>query len=114
MRRALAVALAILLVPVAAGAVTAANGKPTIAIYASVSGTPFVDVRVNRRYQQIDSCWYVLDGNAPSGCGFFLASDTSSHWTIVPPDPSIGSHTMIVTIALTDHEQLTNSVSFTV
>ena len=36
-RRALAIALAIMLVPVTAGAVTAANGKPTIAIYASVS-----------------------------------------------------------------------------
>jgi hypothetical protein len=115
-RRALAVALAILLVPVTAGAVSAAYGKPEITMYASVSGTPFVDVRVNRNPKQVvfGSCVYVLDSDAPTGCGWMLGSHISSHWTLVPSDLSVGDHTVTVTIDLTDHEQLTNSISFTV
>jgi hypothetical protein len=114
--RALAVALAILLVPVTAGAVSAAYGKPEITMYASVSGTPFVDVRVNRNPKQVvfGSCAYVLDSDAPTGCGWMLGSHISSHWTLVPNDLSVGDHMVTVTIDLTDHEQLTNSISFTV
>ena len=41
-------------------------------------------------------------------------SSISSHWTLVPSDLSVGDHTVTVTIDLTDHEQLTNSISFTV
>jgi hypothetical protein len=113
----LAVALAILLVPVTAGAVSAAPyGKPEITMYASVSGTPFVDVRLNRNPKQVvfGSCAYVLDSDAPTGCGWMLGSHISSHWTLVPSDLSVGDHTVTVTIELTDHEQLTNAISFTV
>jgi hypothetical protein len=115
-RRALAIALAILLVPLTAGAVSAGYGKPTITMYASVSGTPFVDVRVNRNPDQVvfGSCAYVLDSDAPTGCGWMLGSHVSSHWTLVPNDPSVGDHTVTVTIDLTDHERLTGSISFTI
>ena len=33
---------------------------------------------------------------------------------LVPSDLSVGDHTVTVTIVLTDHEQLTNSISFTI
>ena len=114
-RRALAVALAILLVPVTAGAVSAGYGKPTIVLRASVSdGTPFVEVVVSRQSKQIDSCAYVLDSDAPADCGWRLGSATHTRFTLVPSDPSVGDHTVTVTIVLTDGERLTNSISFTI
>lgn len=113
--RALAIALAILLLPVTAGAVSAGYGKPTIVLRALISnGTPFVDVRVNRNPEQVESCAYVLDSDASTGCGWILGSHISSIWTLVPNDPSVGDHTITVTVVLTDHERLTNSLSFSI
>ena len=115
--RALAVALAILLVPVTAGAVSAAPyGKPEITMYASVSGTPFVEVRLNRNPKQVvfGSCAYVLDSDAPTGCGWMLGSHISSHWTLVPSDLSVGDHTVTVTVLWTDNEVISNTISFTI
>ena len=114
--RALAVALAILLLPVTAGAVSASYGKPEITMYASVSGTHFVDVRLNRNPKQVvfGSCAYVLDSDAPTGCGWMLGSHISSHWTLVPSDLSVGDHTVTVTVELTDNEEISNSISLTI
>ncbi len=114
LRRVLAFALAIALVPVTAGAVMAGYGKPTIALRASTSSVAYVDVLVNRNWKQIDSCSYVIDSDAPAGCGWLLASEHTSRYTLVPNDPSVGDHTVIVTVVLTDNEELSNSVSFTV
>ena len=113
--RALAVALAILLLPVTAGAVSAGYGKPTIVLSASVSnGTPFVEAVVSRQSKQINSCVYVLDGDAPADCGWRLGSATHTRFTLVLSDLPVGDHTVTVTVRLTDNEEISNSISFPV
>jgi hypothetical protein len=64
--------------------------------------------------KQIESCTYVLDGDAPAGCGWILGSSVASRYTIVPNDQSAGNHTVTVTVVLTDREELSSSISFTV
>jgi hypothetical protein len=114
-RRALAVALAILLVPVSAGAVSAAYGKPTIEFRSSASSTQaWVDVVVNRQAKQIESCAYVFDSDAPADCGWLLGSHISTRYVLVFDDPSVGDHTVTVTIVFTDRERLSGSTTFTI
>jgi hypothetical protein len=114
-RRALAVALAIMLVPVTAGAVSAAYGKPTIEIRTSVhDADTWVDVEINRQAKQIESCTYVLDSEVPADCGWVRASHVATRYTLVLSDPSVGDHTVTVTFVLTDRERLSGSTWFTV
>jgi hypothetical protein len=82
----------------------AASSRPAVTLWTSVSGTgATVTADVNRGTQQIASCGYVLDGAAPVSCG--AAADVgwkASRYTISLTDQAEGSHTVTVSIVLTD------------
>jgi hypothetical protein len=107
----LAVPLAVLL-----AAPAAANNRPDVTVTPTVNGTSAtVHVDINRGKQAIDSCGYVLDAAPGADCGSPIdGGKKQAGYDIGLSGLSGGSHTMAVTIVLTDGGGDSGSAEFTV
>ena len=115
--RALAVALATLLVPLLVGSASAASSRPQVTVVINNGSTFAVETLVNRASNQILSCSYVLDSQAPVSCGpktLFLGTKTTRYVSAPFAIPAPGVHTVVVTVRLTDGGGSSGSASFTV
>ena len=102
-RRVLALALAVLLVPVVAGSATAA--RPSVTVTAGEpSGTDVsIAIAVNRSVKQIASCTYVVDTASSAGCGTPTSQGSKmTGYTVNLTDQEAGEHTVTVMVTLTD------------
>ena len=118
-RRALAVVLATLLVPLVVGSAMAAPGdRPAVTVTAGTpSGTSVsVTADVNRGTNALDWCRYVIDDSAAVPCPTSpdATAKKVSRYTIALSNQSAGDHTITVTVRLGDGGKATGSDSFTI
>jgi hypothetical protein len=101
---------------VALAAPASANNRPAVAVTANVSGTNAqVAVEINRGTHQIAACTYVLDDDSATDCGTpTSAGRKAASYDIGLTGLMGGSHTVAVTIVLTDGGGDSGSASFSV
>jgi hypothetical protein len=97
-------------------AVPVAAASPTVTLATSVSGTSAtVTVDLNRGTNQIASCAYVLGNAAAVSCGTAEpVGSKASRYTLDLAGQSVGSHTVTVTIVLTDHGTASGTAAYTI
>jgi hypothetical protein len=117
--RALAVALAILLVPLIVGSASATppGNRPAVTVTPTVSGTS-VSIRadVNRGTGDLASCNYVIGTSKAVSCGVTPSSDgkKASDYTFTLLNQAEGTHIITVTVGLKDGGSASGSASFTI
>src|SRR6185369_3157662 len=94
----------------------AANNRPAVTLTPTVTGTSAeVAVEINRGTQQIAVCSYVLDDGLATGCGDAASSGKkAASYDIGLSGLQGGTHTVTVTIVLTDGGGDSGAASFTV
>lgn len=117
--RALAVALATLLVPLVVGSAAAAppGNRPAVTVTAGTpTGTSLsVTAGVNRGTGDLASCSYVIDAAAAVSCGAPAATaKKASRYTIALANQTAGDHTITVTVLLKDGGRGSDLDDFTI
>jgi hypothetical protein len=93
-----------------------AAASPTVTLATSVSGTSAtVTIDINRGTNQNASCEYVLGKAAPVPCGAATpVGSRASRYTLSLTGQSVGWHTVMVTIVLTDRGTASATAAFTI
>ena len=117
--RALAVALATLLVPLVVGSAAAAppGNRPAVTVTAGTPSVASLSVTavVNRGTSDLASCSYVIDAGTAVSCGAPAATaKKSSRYTITLANQTAGDHTITVTVLLKDGGRASGSDDFTI
>lgn len=114
-RRALAVVMATVLVPLVVGS-AAAKTTPVVTVTPTVTGaTVSVQIDVDQKSNQVASCSYVLDANPAVSCGTIAANGKqASRYTIGLTNQATGGHTISVTVVLNNKGTGSGSATFTI